>query len=129
MCDCENVDIGSYDNQTLLTAPDHMPKDNGYCIDTCLVEEIKHLWSLGIITTGCCCGHNKLWGYIGVDEANEAQMIELGYQVQFNFSRPDDTDGFWPKSVEPDLNNILRFYYRRENELRKEIKRLMRGRQ
>jgi len=26
-------------------------------IDKCLVEEIKHLWSKGIITGGCCCGH------------------------------------------------------------------------
>jgi hypothetical protein len=28
-------------------------------IDECIVELLKWIWSKGIITTGCCCGHGN----------------------------------------------------------------------
>ena len=28
-------------------------------IDFCIVDAIKHLWSKGYQTLGCCCGHGK----------------------------------------------------------------------
>lgn len=68
-------------------------------IDLCLVEEIKYLWSLGIVTTGCCCGHNTLPPYIGVDDSFIPKMKELGYNVQPNHMYPEREDGFVPKSV------------------------------
>ncbi len=79
-CNCENVDIGSHQRQIWLHAPAHMPKDNGYCIDLCIAQEITGLWMAGITTTGCCCGHNKAEGFIGVVEYDIEKMKFLGYQ-------------------------------------------------
>ena len=97
MCDCDNVDIGSYKNQIWVHAPSHMIKDNGYCLDRCIAEEIMQLWMKGITTTGCCCGHNKNEGYIGVIESDIPKMKELGYKVHRNQNRPNDEDSFIPK--------------------------------
>lgn len=30
------------------------------CVDACIVEDIKALWKVGIITHGACCGHNRI---------------------------------------------------------------------
>jgi hypothetical protein len=48
--------------EVVVAAPPHMPKDNGYCIDACIVGAIKMLWSHGVRTDGCCCGHNGAFG-------------------------------------------------------------------
>lgn len=104
MCQCENIEIGSYGNQVELMLPPHMAaykaKQGGattICVDTCLAEEVKYLWSIGITTTGCCCGHNKVEPYIGVIDSDIPRMKELGYKVQFNHSRQNDEDSFIPK--------------------------------
>jgi hypothetical protein len=108
MCKCENIEIGTYGNQVILTPlPPHMKeykaKAGGYpdsiCVDTCLAEEVKELWGLGITTTGCCCGHNKLAGFIGVIDSDIPKMKEMGYKVGFNQCRPDDEDSFIPKTI------------------------------
>lgn len=114
MCDCQGVEIGSYKNQVELKTPKHMLEKGNIgclefrpttCIDKCLVEEIKHLWSLGITTTGCCCGHNKMDGYIGVAKEDIQKMKKLGYETQYNPFRPDAEDTFYPKSIERVKNN------------------------
>lgn len=100
MCNCKNIEIGSYDNQVMLPRPNHMKgrkegtSSDTICVDACLEEEIKCLWSLGIRTTGCCCGHNKLLAYIGVIREDIQKMKDLGYRVQFNPSRPGSEDTF-----------------------------------
>lgn len=100
MCNCINIEIGSYDNQICLNTPEHINYHNSkICIDKCLIDEIKYLWSLGIKTTGCCCGHNKLEGFIGVDFDDIPKMKTLGYIVQFNEVRPGDEDSFYPKTI------------------------------
>jgi len=109
MCNCSNVEIGSYNNQTCVDIPSHMEDyriyrlSNGLkpviCIDNCILEEIKHLWNLEIKTTGCCCGHNKLDGFIGVVNEDVSKMKQLGYEVRVNEIRPNDEDSFHPKSV------------------------------
>lgn len=101
-CNCVNVEVGSFDNQIELPRPPHMPTSRGVetiCVDVCLKDEILHLWSLGITTTGCCCGHNKVEPYIGVDEKDIPIMKTMGYKVQFNNCRPNDEDSFKPKSI------------------------------
>lgn len=57
------------------------------CIDPCIVDEIKQLWSLGIVTLGCCCGHNKIQSIVNVADENIQQMLDSGY-VQ---NHPDPT--------------------------------------
>ena len=98
MCNCKNIEIGSYDNQVKLKAPGWSSREF-ICVDKCLENEIKSLWSLGIITTGCCCGHNRLEGYIGVVDEDITKMKELGYKVEYNPCRPGDEDSFYAKTV------------------------------
>lgn len=50
------------------------------CIDPCIVEVIKDLWTQGIETTGCCCGHNVMRGWVSVQASNYERMFELGYR-------------------------------------------------
>lgn len=101
MCDCINIHIGTYDNQIWVHAPAHMPKSNGYCLDTCIAEEVMLLWLLGITTTGCCCGHNKLPGYIGVSDDDIHRMEELGYTHTHRYpERKDEFTPFYEKAKE-----------------------------
>jgi hypothetical protein len=68
-------------------------------IDKCLIHEVIDLWEKGIKTTGCCCGHGRReLAFIGVAKEFIPRMKEMGYQVQFNPSRPDDEDSFVPKT-------------------------------
>lgn len=97
MCDCKNVEIGSYSNVVNLV-PFWKSKHKFICVDKCLATEIKELWKLGIITTGCCCGHNKEKGFIGVEWGAIPRMKKLGYEVAYNSSRPNDEDSFIPKT-------------------------------
>lgn len=108
MCDCKNVLLGSYDNQIQINnLPYHMlafkashnGDHNSICLDACIAEEVQDLWHLGITTTGCCCGHNKLPAYIGVIDSDIQRMKDMGYEVHFNPSRPNDEDSFIPTSI------------------------------
>lgn len=100
MCKCNNVELGSYDNQVTLKRPEHMQgrqegsSGDTICVDACIENEIKWLWELGVHTTGCCCGHNKIDGFIGVIDSDIDFMLELGYTVQKNPNRPDSKDTF-----------------------------------
>ena len=94
-CNCNNIEIGSYDRQIWLHAPNHIPKENGYCIDLCIAQEITYLWMQGIKTHGCCCGHNKINGFIGVEEEFISKMKELGYDETNN--QYGDSGYFKPK--------------------------------
>lgn len=106
MCKCANVAMGSYGNQVIMNRPAHMigrkegsSNPETICIDTCLVDEIIDLWHKGIITTGCCCGHNTHHSYIGVIDGHVSRMLSLGYEVLFNPNRPMDRDTFKAKSI------------------------------
>jgi len=100
MCNCKNVESGSYANQIEVNRPKHMigrcegTSSHTICIDSCILEEIQELWKMGIITTGCCCGHNKFPAFVGVIETDILKMKALGYTVQFNPCRPTAEDTF-----------------------------------
>lgn len=105
-CYCKDKDVkfGSYDNQVEIPLPSHMPSQRGLttvCVDACLSDEIQQLWSLGITTTGCCCGHNKgeQYPYIGVVEKDIDAMKMMGYTIQPNVLYPEREDSFKPKSI------------------------------
>lgn len=99
-CTCENVELGTYANQMWVHAPAHMPKENGYCLDRCVAEEVMILWQLGITTTGCCCGHGTVAPFIGVEDEDIPRMKAMGYQVMFNRSRTGDEDTFTPMGAD-----------------------------
>jgi len=94
MCNCVNVKMGSYDNQVTLKMPDGQLMG----IDKCIAEEIKYIWSWGVKTTGCCCGHNIQEGYIGVIDKDTEFMKKSGYRVLFNKESLSDERNFIPKS-------------------------------
>lgn len=104
MCNCVNVKIGSYDNQIMVDRPRCMigraegSSNNKICLDKCISEEIQYLWSLGIRTTGCCCGHSIKKGYIGVIEEDIEFMKKLGYKVEINKQDLSDEKNFIIKS-------------------------------
>lgn len=95
MCNCKDIEIGSYDRQTSMKHPFETKRgNNGWvCVDTCLVQEVAELWHLGIKTLESCCGHNKVDGYIAVENDDVEKMIELGYKPT------DRKQIFLPKSV------------------------------
>lgn len=89
MCKCINVDFGTYENQIMVDAPQFMlplincigeEKEPYICLDKCIADEVMNLWSKKIHTVGCCCGHNKIDGYIQVKHAYIDDMIKLGYK-------------------------------------------------
>lgn len=96
MCMCKNIGMGSYENQISIKPPF---VGHSIGIDKCIAEEVQYLWSLGIKTTGCCCGHNKVQGCIGVYDEHIPKMKALGYIVHHNRCRPKDEDSFIPKSI------------------------------
>ena len=99
---------GTYDREILIKVPSNLdirrndpersrPAEIG--VDECLVDEIKSLWSSGIITTGCCCGHNQMAPYIGVIERDIPRMRLLGYVNSPHLLEPEREDNFYPKSI------------------------------
>lgn len=112
MCNCKNIEVGSYQNQVELKAPKHLIKwaervsfslggdRKTICIDRCIEQEIKHLWSLGITTVGCCCGHNNPeLPYIQVVDEDIPRMKELGYSWNESLFVQRYAYSFKPKSI------------------------------
>lgn len=113
-CTCKNIIPQSqecYDQMITIKVPKTLDtrmnapgaeRKEYVSVDPCLAAEIIELWRLGIVTTGCCCGHNlggRYLPFIGVREDFIPKMKELGYEVQYNDCRPNDEDSFVPKSV------------------------------
>lgn len=97
-CECQNVEMGSYKNQT----PIHTPAGRLVGIDTCLLNEIKALWLSGITTVESCCGHNKTGAYIAVLEDHAQKMLDMGYRQITTADDPmigDRKGYFYPKTL------------------------------
>jgi len=113
-CICNiNTKFGSWEQTVKLKAPKWSSKEYIW-IDKCLVEEIEHLWDIGIITLGCCCGHKQTLPMINVEEQQYDKMIELGYTLLTNPHGKDRKDSFYPKTIiiEPQMvENHIRSYY------------------
>lgn len=96
MCDCVDVEPGTYSNSVSLPTPwrysTGCPKLA--TIDRCLQEEIKGLWARGIRTLECCCGHGRNQGYIAVYDDYINAMLTLGYE------QLDREDLFLPKAFD-----------------------------
>ena len=84
MCECIDIKPQTkecYAQMAILSPPF---RDKKICVDPCLKEEILFLWSKGVITTGCCCGHNILKPFINVDPSSETLMNQLTYTYWIN---------------------------------------------
>lgn len=103
MCNCENIQSQSvecYAQQITVTIPEHMRGyklkrlSNGLSdkisIDPCCFAEIWWLWKHGIVTYGCCCGHNAQESFVNVHEKDTQWMLDNGYiQNHYDKSRQD----------------------------------------
>lgn len=72
-------------------------RGNWICIDRCLLDEILGLWRKGIWTLECCCGHNKVDGYIIVANEHITKMEKIGYKRQYHPTEEYRNDIFYPK--------------------------------
>lgn len=93
MCNCENIEFGTFgqsnQNRTaIMTCMGKMQE-----IDNCILDELKELWTKGVITLASCCGHNKINGSIIVDISSVGIMKQLGYVESEN------PTWFYPKSI------------------------------
>ncbi|MCK4822347.1 hypothetical protein KA005_41675 [bacterium] len=90
MCNCTDIDFGTYDNMLLLGYYPCMREyaenrktaglsNYGIGVDKCIVAQVVNLWEAGIRTYGCCCGHNKTPGFINLDERDFSKALELGW--------------------------------------------------
>jgi len=77
MCQCKEVGFVSYDVSVPVW---YDARKRVVGIDYCIVLEVVELWKHDIITIESCCGHNKLLGYISVDDIHVQKMIDLGYK-------------------------------------------------
>lgn len=84
---CPN-EFGLYDSKIYLEFPEYMLSVNGgyystktgATIDICIVDEIRYLWSQGIVTYGSCCGHGRGRGMVNVGDNDLDIMYKLGYE-------------------------------------------------
>ena len=107
MCNCNpnQTDIERYAQQIVIDVPfqeyTKRRKDAGLsgtsCIDPCIVNEIRSLWDAGILTYGCCCGHNKWPSFVNVSDESIPIMLSMGYIQQH--PDPERKDTFKLKSV------------------------------
>lgn len=94
--------------KTILIPPKNLIKENctdeyktSIQVDDCISEEIKDLWSKGIKTTGCCCGHGMNLGFIQVTDDCIKTMEKLGYDhyvYDSDYGGIQRKDAFIPKS-------------------------------
>lgn len=108
MCNCVNVEMGSYDNVVILDTPPHMDgyrqrrnaaglSGDNIQVDRCIAAEIQELWSKGILTYGSCCGHNKTESMVNVAPIQAGYMLAMGYVM--NHGDPNRHDTFRLKTA------------------------------
>jgi hypothetical protein len=100
MCDCVDVEMGSYKNQVPMVP---FWKDEPIGIDKCLSSEISDLWDDGIVTTGCCCGHNKAIPMINVLPEYHHAMVARRYEFWENLH---GTTCYKPKSIKSKIMKV-----------------------
>lgn len=81
MCNCKNVELGSFDKQIEIY---HQALGRKIWVDTCIAEEVIELLSNGVKITGSCCGHNKTIPSIVVAPESIPLMEAMGYKHWFN---------------------------------------------
>lgn len=91
MCRCIDVEFGTYEAAVPVATPEFMRGKSYGCyhvpevadIDECILPQIEALWAQEIITTGCCCGHNKTPPTVTVAPECVDQMEALGFNRWF----------------------------------------------
>lgn len=81
MCDCVSYNrpdlcVSDGRREVILQAPPHIKgKPHGICVDACIADAIRMLWSHEVITTGCCCGHNLYNPSVIIDGSEDPSYV------------------------------------------------------
>lgn len=86
---CKYIDFGTYECAVTV---------KGIPCDKCLSDEVLSLNSMGIKTTGSCCGHSRVQAYIQVDDDSVQKMHDLGYEAIPIDKFGNGSNAFIPKS-------------------------------
>ena len=92
ICTCNGLKE-MHENEIILEVPDtvnlkynspNQKRRTTVCIDKCIVDEIKLLWKNGIVTYGCCCGHNdaRFNPYVIIKKDHVQKAVNLGFEVK-----------------------------------------------
>jgi hypothetical protein len=76
-CRCQSYnrpDWGGDQPEVILPKPDWSSRERGICVDACIADAIKMLWFYGVITDGCCCGHNREAPSVIIDSVADAAL-------------------------------------------------------
>lgn len=58
-----------------------------FALDACIVPAVEALWSLGIRTTGCCCGHGSGHGVVSIEVPNGGDIGRRDRQTRYFYER------------------------------------------
>jgi len=78
MCDCVSYNRPDWcpangTPEVILPKPAWSSRERGICVDACIAEAIKMLWANGIVTDGCCCGHNRMRPSVVIDSSADGR--------------------------------------------------------
>lgn len=65
--------------EVVLNVPDFIFKltsRDTVCIDACIVDDIRKLWSAKVVTLNSCCGHNKVAPSIVLEDQVEETTVK-----------------------------------------------------
>lgn len=83
-CRCKSYnrpDWGGDKPEVILPRPEWSTRERGICVDACIAEAIQMLWANGIITGGCCCGHNLRNPSVVLDNAMTEEECQRTMQL------------------------------------------------
>lgn len=85
-------EVGTFECQVTIPLPDNIDpekQNRSISCDKCIVDVMQHLWSRGIQTLGCCCGHGK--ENPGVIIANGSTSVDV-LAILLTISQVDKRD-------------------------------------
>lgn len=63
--------------EVVLPEPTWSTRGRGICVDACIADAIRDLWSHEIVTYGCCCGHGAEGPSVIVDDCNVGYVLTI----------------------------------------------------
>ena len=111
MCNCKNIEIGSFENQIEIS---HQSPSHPIWVDACIADEVIFLLNTGVKTVGSCCGHNKTIPSIVVAPESVEDMERMGYEHFFNKCVPKGKNSrtfFYSKTVKCPLHIKLLYVW------------------